>query len=102
MNELLLVSNNEIKKYNIDHQVLQLLFDEKIRLCNHNEVDSFNDYITKIKKLISNYDEVIPLFDIYSETIYLINKENVYNRVFSNHYRLPDKKLIEQLLPDEK
>ncbi len=48
-------------------------------------------------QLIGGTVDTIPLFDIYSKNIFLIFKDNVYDRVFEDNYRLPDKKLIQEL-----
>ena len=39
----------------------------------------------KIK--LSKYNEFIPMFDIYSEKIYPIRKDNIYYRLLFCHYR---------------
>jgi hypothetical protein len=39
----------------------------------------------KIK--LSQYEDLIPMYDIYSEKIYPINKENIYYRLNDYHYR---------------
>jgi hypothetical protein len=46
--------------------------------------------INKIKKDISQIEDKIPLYDIYTENIYLIGKYNVYDRVIHQFYRFPD------------
>jgi len=46
------------------------------------------------KKLVSQIDTSIPLFDIYSKNLYLIQASNVYSRVIFHHYRLPNRKII--------
>lgn len=53
--------------------------------------------IKKIKKIISRIDNKVPLYDIYSENMYIINKQNVYNRVTYNYYRFPTKELISDI-----
>lgn len=52
--------------------------DPKKRLQIKNKED-------KIK--LSKYDEFIPMYDIYSEKIYPISKENIYYRLIYCHYR---------------
>ncbi len=46
------------------------------------------------KTKLSLIDSAIPLFDIYSKNLYLIQASNVYSRVIFHHYRLPNKKII--------
>lgn len=55
------------------------------------------DELKDIKKLLSKSDNFIPLFDIYSKNFYLINSDNVYNRVINFHYRLPSEKIVIKL-----
>lgn len=49
---------------------------KRIKLKNKNDI---------IK--LSEYQEIIPMYDIYSEKIYPINKENIYYRLIYCHYR---------------
>ncbi len=56
-----------------------------------------NDFIEEIKKYISNLEYKIPLFDIYTSNIYLINRENIFKRVNYNHYRFPNITLINEV-----
>ena len=51
--------------------------------------------LAKIK--ISQIDTLIPLFDIYSKNLYLIQASNVYSRVIFFHYRLPNIKIVKLL-----
>lgn len=53
--------------------------------------------IKKIKKSISKIDNRVPLYDIYSENIYIIDKNNVYYRVTYNYYRFPTIDLIQNI-----
>lgn len=75
--------NTETKKkqkYMLDGKVLMLLYENKVKIIDD-----------KTKKLISKIDDYIPLFDIFSETLFMISKDNVYKRVMWNSYRFPDK-----------
>nr|QFG74555.1 MAG: hypothetical protein [Megaviridae environmental sample] len=53
--------------------------------------DIFNNKISlsksKEKEELSKYNEYIPMYDIYSENIYPINKSNLYYRLIDCHYR---------------
>lgn len=62
----------------------------KSYLKSKNAVDIIDD----IKKSISEIDNKIPLYDPYKKNLFIINKENVYNRVTYQSYRFPDKPLI--------
>lgn len=41
----------------------------------------------KDKEKLSNYQEQIPMYDIYSDKIHPISKENLYTRLIDHHYR---------------
>lgn len=56
------------------------------------------EYLNKLKKRISSIRNKIPLYDIYSKDVYLINAKNVYDRVMNDHYRFTDKKLFDELI----
>ncbi len=58
------------------------------------------ELIDNIKNYISNLEYKMPLYDIYTSNIYLINRENIYTRVNYNHYRFPSNKLIDELKVD--
>lgn len=57
-----------------------------------------NEYLNKnyfknlpnLKNIISKINNKIPLYDIYSDNLFLIYKDNVYQRVIYNYYRFPD------------
>lgn len=59
--------------------------------------DEPNKLINNIKNDISKIEHKLPLYDIYTENIYLINKYNVYDRVTYQHYRFPDDELIDDI-----
>lgn len=65
--------------------------DEKIK--KYFKKHGIKDGIELIKKTISKIDYKLPLYDVYSDNIYLIDRNNVYNRIINQYYRLPDKKL---------
>lgn len=52
------------------------------------------DIIQEIKDSISKIDYSMPLYDEYSKNIYVIAKNQVYNRVMYQYYRFPDESLI--------
>ena len=53
-----------------------------------------------VKYLISSQDSSIPLYDVFTTNIYLIQRRNVYHRVIHNHYRFPDSILIKKIEVD--
>jgi len=72
-------------------------------LENIKQTEKFKKYkfdnilIEEIKKYISKINYKIPLYDVYTNNIYLINRENLYLRINLNHYRFPNKILINEL-----
>lgn len=55
------------------------------------------DELKDAKRKVSQLDSFIPLFDIYSKNLYLIQAINVYSRVIFHHYRLPNNKILNLL-----
>ena len=49
------------------------------------------------RKLVSSYRERIPLYDIRSDHIYLIDWKNIFERIFYDSYRLIDNDLYQEL-----
>ncbi len=52
---------------------------------------------TKIKKKLSKIEDYLPLYEPISKFIYLIAKENVYNRVTFQFYRIPSDTLVGEI-----
>lgn len=71
-----------------DDDIISLLYYQKAKLPGNAD---------KIKKKISENPTFIPLYDTYSENIYLIKPNNVFTRVFRNNYRFPDTDIIGSL-----
>ncbi len=80
---------NEVEKYlkNNPKPEIKVFFEKK----------NIEERIFDIKKSISKISNKIPLYDIYTKNLYLINKENVYDRVIYSHYRFPDKDVLNEL-----
>jgi hypothetical protein len=60
----------------INEKFIEDIFNHKIKLKNKAD---------KIK--LSSYSEIIPMYDIYTQKIYPIKKENTYFRLTETHYR---------------
>ena len=60
----------------INFDMIKKIFDGKLKITKKSD---------KIK--LSKYEEYIPMYDIYSEKIYPINKINLYERLIVYHYR---------------
>jgi len=68
----------------IDYNFIKNLFSLKIKVVNQKD---------KIK--LSNYEEHIPMYDIYSKAIYPINKKNIHTRLIDYHYRFINEEVYE-------
>ena len=60
----------------INKKTIKDIFDLKLKIKNK-----------KDKILLSNYQEIIPMYDIYSQEIYFISKRNLHYRLVESHYR---------------
>ncbi len=69
------------------------LYNLEVRMPTKKELGKKQDIQSVIHQL-SKIDNKIPLFDTYSENIYVIAKYNVYYRVVYQHYRFPDKQIL--------
>ena len=99
-------NKNKIVKMKPDN-VLDKLYNLNVKVPTLDEIkdnDLFKlfknktaqEILNKIKKNISKIEEKVPLYDPVSENIYLINKNNVYDRIVFQDYRFPEKDLIKE------
>ena len=58
--------------------------------------------IKEIKIKISKSDIFVPLYDIMTNNLYIINRKNVYDRVVYNDYRFPDKMILDLIEENKK
>jgi len=70
---------------------------------NEKFIDKIFNLEIKIKKekdkiKLSKYEELIPMYDIRSERVYPINKQNLYNRLTISDYRFVNDEIYEWLL----
>lgn len=80
---------------------------EKYLSDANNNIKKFFEYdydsaINKIKINISKINYKIPLYDEYSENMFLVSRELVYQRVIYNYYRFPSHELINILKEKQK
>lgn len=54
----------------------------------------YDKIINKLKKELSTIDYKIPLYDEYTKNLYIISREQVYDKVIYEYYRFPDKTMI--------
>lgn len=75
----------------IDDVIEELYF--KLGMINKSKYNEKE--FDEIRRELSMNDKFMPLYDLYSKNFYIINAENVYNRIVNYHYRLPDEKVLE-------
>jgi hypothetical protein len=68
----------------IDKKFIENIFNLKVSLKNE-----------KDKKKLSQYKELIPMFDIYTKNIYPIKKENLHYRLMESHYRFVNSEIYD-------
>ena len=61
------------------------------------EDKKISDSVKKIKLILSKVDIRLPLYDVYTENLYLVRRNNIYNSVINKYYRFPSKELLENL-----
>jgi hypothetical protein len=78
--------------------LIQLMAFDNIKqyVSNPNE-SNINEYINLIRDQISRLDYKIPLFDYATKNIYLIDKEDTYQKVTMYNYRFPDNQILKLL-----
>lgn len=79
---------NKIIDVMINDQLITDMYFLKYRVPTSKELGKDN---INIKIKISKIESHIPLYDIFTKNIYIIQKRNVYYRVVKNDYRFPDK-----------
>ena len=92
---------NEITKNNDyvkEDEVMQSLYEGLYSLpTNLND-----DQLEELKDNISKIDNKVPLYDVYTQNLYLVDRTKTYSAVFKNFFRFPTNKLINQLLERQK
>lgn len=105
-NEIILVKDNDVlnKLYFLECRPLTIsdiqLFKNKKNKKEINEYlvsDTPENLVKHTKEYISKIEHSIPLYDIYTENIYIIGKHNVYSRVVHQSYRFPEKELLDEI-----
>jgi hypothetical protein len=78
----------------IYYQDLRFPYQKDLKNDNlSSNIKNIDEYHKSIKSYLSNVIEEIPLFDVYNQNIFLINKFDVYNRVVNNNLRPLDEEL---------
>jgi len=86
-NELAIIpSSKQLKTYNKLDKLLLI-----------NSVNNIDDLINLFKQNISKLSNKVPLFDYNTKNIYLIDRNDVYQKVTMYNYRFPNTKIINLL-----
>ena len=81
-------------------ELITLLYENKAIFISDGqiiELDLPQNYLGLLRKIISRYEGQLPLYDINSNHIYLIHKDNVYPRIYFDNYRFVDQKFYDDL-----
>lgn len=107
------IQKNKITEFNEIDEISDKLYFLQVRFITNEDLKAESDkkiiekikqfstldvYINLLKNTISKSEEKIPLYDAYTENIYLIKKHNVYSRVVHQYYRFPEKYLLDDIL----
>ena len=74
----------------INEKIIEDIFNHKVKLKNSSD-----------KIVLSKYTELIPMYDIYTQKIYPIKKENVYFRLTESNYRFINNEVKNWILLQE-
>jgi hypothetical protein len=93
--KLFSIKNEIIENVKINDELILNMYFLKYKVPS--KQDDKNLDIDKIKEKISKIKSHIPLYDIFTKNVYVIQKRNVYYRVVKNDYRFPDKLIIKDM-----
>ena len=85
------ISQNDIDKYKKTN-----------KKNNIYDIIHANKYVDKFKKNISKIESHVPLYDTYTNNLFLIDKYDVYHRVTNKYFRFPSKELLFELNEKQK
>ena len=95
------IKNKKIKLYE-KNDIFDSLYFLETRVPTTEELSTLKITSDEIKKSISKIDNKMPLYDVVTENMYLIKKENVYNRVYHQNYRFPEQTLLDHFILKQK
>ncbi|ANB50434.1 hypothetical protein [Powai lake megavirus] len=81
-------------------EIISMLYSNEAMMISKEQVKQLklpNNYLDLFKKSISKYVYRVPLYDITYDHIYLIYKENVYERIYKDNYRFMDENFVSDL-----
>ena len=91
--------NIKTKKIEYTQNPINLLYYLTHRLLTKSELIAYKINLSydEIITTISQSEDLIPLYDIYTANIYLINSENLFKRITYNSYRFPTQNVLDTL-----
>jgi len=92
-NKLIDIKDDNIL-YNLYYNLAKIP-DKKI--LKNKKIKNINIFISNLKDEISRLNNFIPLYDIYSKNIYLINPNEIYDKITKNYNRPLNKELYDYL-----
>ena len=93
--ELMSIKDNMTMTVLLDEAIQKLYYLEYVIPVKIKEDDKQYDMM---KKILSEQEKWIPLYDVYTDNIYLVNRHNVYTRIALNYYRFPDTMIIDRIV----
>lgn len=91
--------SNDIKKVELDNAIVEIYY-LAYRIPTKDELKTYkiNKTVEEIKREISENDSHMPLYDVFTSNIYIVQKRNVYIRVVMHDYRFPDELIIDNIV----
>lgn len=97
--DLYSIKEDAIKNVKVDDAIFKIYYQE-YRIPTSNELRKGNSKMTvkEIKKIISSDEQHVPLYDVFTENLYIIIGRNVYSRVVNHDYRFPDELIMNSVI----
>lgn len=99
-----LTDPNKPQRTEFINELINGLYENKMDFISEDqrkELGLPEDYFKWLKRQISKYDERVPLYDIAFNHVFLIHKDNIFRRVYRDHYRFIGKKFYHDMLSIE-
>lgn len=98
---VLVTNPQKINQVDILGDLVSLIYSSKIVPLTNEQLTSLSlnkDYLKTVKTAVSAYLPKVPMYDIQSNLLFAIYWENVYSRIFYDHYRFVDRLFQSTLL----
>lgn len=92
------IKKKNIIKVSVDNAMFEIYF-QRCRIPTENELKDNKIKMTldEIRTKISGNESYIPLYDVFSYNIFVIQKRNVYIRIMNQNYRFPDELILNEI-----